>query len=71
MPTAILKRLAAIPATELARQAGFAPLEAGPLSTARLLEPIGEFNIHMGFFLGHGTLVAPIWIDTKTPHYGA
>lgn len=55
---------------DLARKAGFEPVEAGPLSNARLLEPIGEFNIHMGFFLGHGTSVAPAWIDTKTQHHG-
>lgn len=37
---------------DLARKTGFEPVEAGPLSNARLLEPTGEFNIHMRFFLG-------------------
>lgn len=53
---------------DLARKTGFEPVEAGPPSNARLLEPMGEFNIHMGFFLGHGKSVAPAWIDTKTPY---
>ncbi|WP_238298489.1 NADPH-dependent F420 reductase, partial [Methylobacterium soli] len=42
--------------------AGFAPVDAGPLSNARYLEPVGEINIHFGFFLGWGTSAAPAWI---------
>ncbi|WP_139229376.1 NADPH-dependent F420 reductase [Cohaesibacter marisflavi] len=48
--------------TELARSIGFEPVDAGPLSNARFLEPIGEMNIHFGFFLGRGPTVAPAWI---------
>ena len=34
---------------------------SGPLSNARYLEPVGEINIHFGFFLGWGTSAAPAW----------
>jgi hypothetical protein len=37
-------------------------VEAGPLSSARYLEPVGEINIHFGVFLGWGTSAAPAWI---------
>jgi len=40
----------------------FEAVESGPLSNARYLEPVGEINIHFGFFLGWGTSVAPAWI---------
>lgn len=46
----------------LAKSAGFEPVEAGPLSNARFIEPIGEMNIHFGFFLGQGPAVAPAWV---------
>jgi NADPH-dependent F420 reductase len=46
----------------LAQSAGFEPVEAGPLSNARFLEPIGEMNIHFGYFLGKGPSVAPAWV---------
>lgn len=48
---------------ELARSAGFEPVEAGPLSNSRFIEPIGEMNIHFGFFLGKGPVVAPSWVQ--------
>jgi predicted dinucleotide-binding enzyme len=41
---------------------GFAPVESGPLTNARYLEPVGEINIHLGFFLGWGTSTAPAWV---------
>ena len=41
---------------------GFEPVDSGPLSNARFLEPVGEMNIHFGFFLGWGTSAAPAWI---------
>lgn len=41
---------------------GYEAVSSGPLSNARYLEPVGELNIHLGFALGHGTLVAPAWI---------
>jgi NADPH-dependent F420 reductase len=49
--------------SELAKSAGFEAVEAGPLSNSRFLEPIGEMNIHFGYFLGKGTTVAPAWVQ--------
>lgn len=40
----------------------FEPVESGLLSNSRYLEPVGEINIHFGFFLGWGTSAAPAWI---------
>ena len=48
--------------SDLVAKGGFQPVESGPLSNARFLEPLGEINIHFGFFLGWGTSVAPAWI---------
>lgn len=39
---------------ELARQIGFDAVDAGPLKNARLLEPLGFFNIQLGYVLGMG-----------------
>jgi predicted dinucleotide-binding enzyme len=41
---------------------GFEPVEAGALTNSRYLEPVGELNIHLGFFLGWGTSAAPAWV---------
>lgn len=49
--------------SELAKSAGFDAMDAGPLSSSRYLEPIGEMNIHFGFFLGKGPVVAPAWVQ--------
>ncbi len=49
--------------SELAKSAGFAAVEAGPLSNSRFIEPIGEMNIHFGYFLGKGPSVAPAWVQ--------
>lgn len=49
--------------SELTKSAGFDPIDAGPLSNCRYLEPIGEMNIHFGFFLGKGPVVAPSWVQ--------
>lgn len=46
----------------LAQSIGFDARDAGPLSNSRFIEPIGEMNIHFGYFLGKGTAVAPAWI---------
>jgi NADPH-dependent F420 reductase len=49
--------------SELVKSIGFEPVNAGPLSNARFIEPIGEMNIHFGFFLGKGPTVAPAWVQ--------
>ena len=49
--------------SELAKSAGFEAVEAGPLTNSRFLEPIGEMNIHFGYFLGKGPAVAPAWVQ--------
>ncbi len=40
---------------EMAKGIGFTPIDAGPLRNARLLEPLGYFNIQLGYVLGLGT----------------
>jgi hypothetical protein len=45
----------------LAAEAGFEPVDVGPLSTARQLEPLGFLNIQFGYVLGKGTEIAPRW----------
>jgi predicted dinucleotide-binding enzyme len=47
----------------LIENAGFDPVDAGPLSNARYLEPLGALNIQLGYALGRGTQIAPIWIQ--------
>jgi predicted dinucleotide-binding enzyme len=46
----------------LITQIGYEPVHSGPLRNARYLEPVGELNIHLGFALGRGPLIAPAWI---------
>ncbi|HXU06203.1 MAG TPA: NAD(P)-binding domain-containing protein [Polyangia bacterium] len=41
----------------LARDIGFDAIDAGPLRNARLLEPLGYFNIQLGYALGMGTQI--------------
>lgn len=48
--------------SDLLEATGFQPVESGPLVNARYLEPVGEINIHFGFFLGWGTSAAPAWV---------
>jgi len=45
----------------LIESAGFEAVDAGPLSNARHLEPLGMLNIYMGYVAGRGTGVAPGW----------
>lgn len=45
----------------LAAEIGFEPVDAGPLTNARYLEPIGFLNIQFGYVFGHGTGIAPHW----------
>lgn len=49
--------------SEVARSMAFEPVDAGPLTNSRFLEPVGEMNIHFGFFLGKGPKVAPAWVQ--------
>ncbi|MBB3398787.1 NADPH-dependent F420 reductase [Rhizobium sp. BK060] len=46
----------------LAEKLAFEAIDAGPLTNSRFLEPIGEMNIHFGFFLGWGPTAAPAWV---------
>lgn len=47
----------------LTQSIGFEAVNAGPLSNSRFIEPIGEMNIHFGYFLGKGPAVAPVWVQ--------
>lgn len=44
-------------ATDLATAIGFEVVDAGPLTNARLLEPLGYLNIQLGYMLGLGTQI--------------
>jgi predicted dinucleotide-binding enzyme len=50
--------------SDIVELGGFEPVDSGPLSNSRYLEPVGEMNIQLGVFLGRGTLIAPGWIKT-------
>jgi predicted dinucleotide-binding enzyme len=45
--------------SDLVKAAEFEPVDSGPLYNSRFLEPMGELNIWLGFFLGWGTTGAP------------
>jgi len=47
---------------EMIESMGFLPVDAGPLSNARNLEPIGMQNIWFGFTAKQGTGIAPVWL---------
>lgn len=49
--------------SDLVASAGFEAVDSGALSNSRYLEPVGEMNIHFGFFLGKGPVVAPAWVS--------
>jgi predicted dinucleotide-binding enzyme len=46
-------------ASDLVMAAEFEPVDSGALYNSRFLEPMGEMNILLGFFLGWGTSGAP------------
>ena len=46
----------------LATEIGLVPVNAGPLKSARYLEPMGFMNIQFGYVLGQGTAIAPQWL---------
>ncbi|MBS7541788.1 NADPH-dependent F420 reductase [Ancylobacter oerskovii] len=50
--------------SDLVAKGEFEPIDSGPLSNSRYLEPVGEINIWFGFFLGWGTSAAPAWIKS-------
>jgi hypothetical protein len=37
-------------------------VDAGPLTNARYIEPLGYLNIQFGYMLGQGTQIAPAWL---------
>ncbi|MCB1351569.1 MAG: NAD(P)-binding domain-containing protein [Rhodobacteraceae bacterium] len=45
----------------LAGEIGLEGVDAGPLSNARYLEPLGFMNITFGYMSGRGTGIAPFW----------
>lgn len=45
----------------LAESIGFEPVDSGPLTNARYLEPLGMLNIWLGYMGGRGTNIAPRW----------
>ena len=45
--------------SDLVKAAEFEPIDSGTLYNSRFLEPMGEMNILLGFFLGWGTSGAP------------
>ncbi len=46
----------------LALDAGFDPVNAGPLTNARYLEPLAALNIQLGYMQGLGTQIVPAWL---------
>lgn len=46
----------------LIQSMGFRPVDAGELTNARYLEPLGGLNIYFGYGAGLGTGIAPTWI---------
>ncbi|MBF9031601.1 NAD(P)-binding domain-containing protein [Rhodobacterales bacterium HKCCE3408] len=48
---------------ELATSAGFDAVDAGGLTNARYIEPLGYLNIQFGYMLGRGTQIAPAWLS--------
>ena len=45
--------------SDLVKTVEFEPIDSGALYNSRFLEPMGEMNILLGFFLGWGTSGAP------------
>jgi 8-hydroxy-5-deazaflavin:NADPH oxidoreductase len=45
--------------SDLVKAAEFEPIDSGTLYNSRFLEPMGEMNILLAFFLGWGTSGAP------------
>ena len=52
---------------ELGKDLGFDPVDAGPLSNAKLLEALGNLNIQLGYALGLGADIGFRLVRAKTP----
>jgi hypothetical protein len=50
-------------AAEVISAAGLDAVDAGGLASARFLEPLAALNIQFGYMLGHGTGIAPAWLN--------
>lgn len=48
--------------SRLANDIGLKAVSAGPLKSARYLEPMGFMNIQFGYVLGQGPTIAPQWL---------
>lgn len=48
---------------DLTTKSGFFPERCGTLDAARLIEPVGMLNIKLGFMMGKGVNIAPVWVD--------
>lgn len=46
----------------LVRSMGFVPVDAGGLTNARYLEPLGGLNLYFAYGAGFGTSIAPAWL---------
>ena len=46
----------------LVTQSGFLADIVGGLDAGRLIEPLGMLNIKLGYHLGRGTRIAPVWV---------
>lgn len=47
----------------IAKDAGYDPVDAGPLKNARYIEPLAYLNIQFGYMLGQGTQITPAWLS--------
>ncbi|MDG6987720.1 MAG: NADP oxidoreductase [Nitrososphaerota archaeon] len=52
---------------ELGKDLGFDPVDAGPLSNAKLLESLGNLNIQLGYALGLGADIGFKLVRAQTP----
>lgn len=50
-------------AQALIESIGFKAIDAGGLRNARYLEPLAGLNIYFGYGAGHGTAIAPTWLN--------
>jgi len=48
--------------SEMVTELEFEAIDAGPLTNARYIEPVGELNIQLGYALGWGTAISPAWV---------